>query len=573
MRWNTITAVAMAAACLSFRQAVPFPNNDGHKPTYTALHPSATSTSDHSSNPSPTSSDVPSGPGRFIRRTDPEGVDACLQVNSPSFGTGTIGIGFRASSNVPPTLQRFDPDEGAVLPGFTKLRLVDDEGNVWCVDFGENPTDGSPVVITACDANAPDQNLLVGFQDRVIATASISEPPLSQCLDVIAGSQTTYLSPHGIYSFTDPYQASRIRDRLTIRTCLTFSLISYTRMFTVDDEASPEPAPTPGIGTAIWPGNYLRWASSEANGVEACLQVNRFSFATRTLGLGWCASSIDPPDYQRFYIQDAANLTLLRMVGVGTGNIFCLDLGSEATPGGPAFFNRSTGIITSALSPTPLAIDVEVDTQSQSLFIPPYGIYKPVRGFSIGDGREDEQRFESSGGLVGPPRQVRWPFAEGGTLRCLQVEAPGFSSRTLGLGPCADTEVPPDYQRFYFNLGPTIVQMRNASTNNETFCLDFGNSELFADITLETCDGSSGQQLSASREIRGGPTLEDQIIITSTANGFGLGIECARVRVDSLVPPPNPGLYPNSNTVNIGSCNFDPVTDVINKENVMFERL
>lgn len=177
------------------------------------------------------------------------------------------------------------------MPGFTKLRLVDDEGNVWCVDFGENPTDGSPVVITACNANAPGQNLLVGFQDRVIATAS--EPPLSQCLDVIAGSQTTYLSPHGIYrsvqsftcSFTDPYQASRITDRLTIRICLTFSLISYTQMFTVDDEASPEPAPTPGIDTAIWPGNYLRWASSEANGVEACLQVNPFSFATRTLGL------------------------------------------------------------------------------------------------------------------------------------------------------------------------------------------------------------------------------------------------------------------------------------------------
>lgn len=104
--------------------------------------------------------------------------------------------------------------------------------------------------------------------------------------------------------------------------------------------------------------------------------------------------------------------------------------------------------------------------------------------------------------------------------------------------------------------------MRNATTN-ETFCLDFGNSEIFADITLETCDGSSGQQLSASRENFGGPTLEDQIIITSTDNGFGFGIECARVRVDSLVPPPNPGPYPNSNTVNIGSCNFDPVTDVV----------
>lgn len=92
------------------------------------------------------------------------------------------------------------------------------------------------------------------------------------------------------------------------------------------------------------------------------------------------------------------------MVDAGTGNIFCVDLGSEATPGGlvritpctvddypsgQAFFDRSTGIITSALSPTPLAIDVEVE--SQSLFIPPYGIYKPVRGFSIGDGREDEQ--------------------------------------------------------------------------------------------------------------------------------------------------------------------------------------
>lgn len=115
MGWNTITAAAMAAACLSFGRAAPFPNNDGHKPTSTALHPSATSTSDHSSkstdvhpssssatarpsttsaapSPSPTSSDVPSGPGRFIRWTDPEGVDACLQVNSPSFGTRTIGM-------------------------------------------------------------------------------------------------------------------------------------------------------------------------------------------------------------------------------------------------------------------------------------------------------------------------------------------------------------------------------------------------------------------------------------------------------------------------------------------------
>jgi hypothetical protein len=96
---------------------------------------------------------------------------------------------------------------------------VDDGGEVWCVDFGENPVDGSPIIITPCDANAPGQDLLVGFRDRVIAVAS--QPELSQCLDVVANSNTTYLSPHGIYkavqsftcSYTDPYQVSTSTSR------------------------------------------------------------------------------------------------------------------------------------------------------------------------------------------------------------------------------------------------------------------------------------------------------------------------------------------------------------------------
>jgi hypothetical protein len=92
------------------------------------------------------------------------------------------------------------------------------------------------------------------------------------------------------------------------------------------------------------------------------------------------------------------------MVDEGNGNIFCVVLGADLAsdglvkitpctategPADQAYFDLRELRITSRLDATPLAVDV--DDESESAFIPPYGIYKPVRSFPEVDERVIQQ--------------------------------------------------------------------------------------------------------------------------------------------------------------------------------------
>jgi hypothetical protein len=77
--------------------------------------------------------------------------------------------------------------------GATQIKVQDTTtGEVSCVDFG-NPSNGSPITIAACDANAPGQKLYI-TDDLHIAV----ENGPGQCMDVQAESGIQPIAPYGI---------------------------------------------------------------------------------------------------------------------------------------------------------------------------------------------------------------------------------------------------------------------------------------------------------------------------------------------------------------------------------------
>lgn len=88
--------------------------------------------------------------------------------------------------------------------GATKIRVLNpDTGEVSCVDFGDNPTNGSPIRLASCVDNAPGQNLYI-TDDLHIAV----ENGPGQCLDVQAESGTRPTAPYGSVKDVQSYECS-----------------------------------------------------------------------------------------------------------------------------------------------------------------------------------------------------------------------------------------------------------------------------------------------------------------------------------------------------------------------------
>jgi hypothetical protein len=98
------------------------------------------------------------------------------------------GPGSTEASGHPADVQLFYYNLGA-----TQIRVQDTTtGEVFCVDFG-SPTNGSPITIATCDANAPGQKLSI-TDDLHIAV----ENGPGQCMDVRAESVELPVKPYGL---------------------------------------------------------------------------------------------------------------------------------------------------------------------------------------------------------------------------------------------------------------------------------------------------------------------------------------------------------------------------------------
>jgi hypothetical protein len=163
---------------------------------------------------------------------------------------------------------------------------------------------------------------------------------------------------------------------------------------------------------------------------------------------------------------------------------------------------------------------------------------------------------------LGTPRQIQWlkttPGGQGQAdpgVYCLNVNSPGFSSRTIGMlvsrqvhgitiayqplfanhsstcvsgGPGAvdGSGHPADVQLFYYNLGATQIKVQDTTTG-EVSCVDFGNTSNGSPITIAACDvNAPGQKL----------YITDDFHI-AVENGPG---QCMDVQAESGIQPIRP---------------------------------
>jgi hypothetical protein len=86
--------------------------------------------------------------------------------------------------------------------GATKIKVKDTASNeVFCVDFGNNPSNNGRITIATCDDNAPGQKLYI-TDDLHIAV----ENGPGQCLDIQSDSGIQNVKPYGILKSAQSYQ-------------------------------------------------------------------------------------------------------------------------------------------------------------------------------------------------------------------------------------------------------------------------------------------------------------------------------------------------------------------------------
>ncbi|GHJ84565.1 hypothetical protein NliqN6_0967 [Naganishia liquefaciens] len=511
---------------------------------------------------------VPDGVPRQIRwlKTTPESPgqaapgEYCLQVGPPGFSTGIVNIGgcFNASpgestSGGPGDLQLFYYNLGA-----TKIRVFNpDTSEVQCVDFGDNPSDGSSIRLAQCVDNAPGQNLYI-TDDLHIAV----ENGPGQCLDVQAESGLQPIRPYGVVKSVQSWSCSSGNDN---------------QIFIFSDESTPSPTPE---GEA----RQIRWlkttpeSSGQAAPGEYCLQVSPPGFYSGTIDVGYCRdlapgqrdNSGNIGDTQFFYYNLGS--TQIKVFNPETSEVKCVDFGDDSTNGGTIRINACSDnapgqrlFITDDLH---IAVEngpgqcLDVKAESGLQPIKPYGAVKSVQSWTCDFGNQNQIFiFPNASGPTPPPtpvgeaKQIRWikttpesPGQAAPGVYCLQVSPPGFSTGTIDIGGCFNVGPgentsggPGDLQLFYYNLGATQIKVFNPDTS-EVRCVDFGdNPTNGGSIRINACsDNAPGQKL----------YITDDLHI-AVENGPG---QCLDVRAESGLQPIKP--YGAVKSLQSWTCDF-----------------
>ncbi|GHJ84556.1 hypothetical protein NliqN6_0958 [Naganishia liquefaciens] len=274
-------------------------------------------------------------------------------------------------------------------------------------------------------------------------------------------------------------------------------------------------------------GQTIQWLSE--SGEQICLQVNNGVLENgQSVGAGPCSDEVS---VFQSWIYTPGSTTIQVAPNNLTETPFCIDFGTNLGSNGQyaKIWQCYEGLAAQSLYITDdnhIAVEngpgqcLDVQAESSSDTSGPYPITKRLQTWDCTFGNTNQIfGFNETPGPIpgptppptGPARQIRWlkttpeePGQAGPGEKCLQVNSPGFSTRTIGIGGCFNVGPgetngsggPGDAQLFYYNLGATKIQMFDTASD-EVFCVDFGSNPANGGrISIAACDDNApGQRL------------------------------------------------------------------------------